>query len=80
VGVHITTAACRGTDGLIMVIQFLQNGEDEILASINTTPLVDVMQVLLIMPIITIPMQTHAVKLNLPLANAHPAGATYSPG
>ena len=34
---------------------------------INTTPLIDVMLVLLIMFIITIPIQTHAVKLDLPL-------------
>jgi biopolymer transport protein ExbD len=33
---------------------------------INTTPLIDVMLVLLIMFIITIPVQTHAVKLDLP--------------
>src|SRR5690348_8981040 len=33
---------------------------------INTTPLIDVMLVLLIMFIITIPIQTHAVKVNLP--------------
>ena len=33
---------------------------------INTTPLIDVMLVLLIMLIITIPIQTHAVKLDLP--------------
>jgi biopolymer transport protein ExbD len=33
---------------------------------INTTPLIDVMLVLLIMFIITIPIQTHAVKLDLP--------------
>ncbi|MEZ0242247.1 MAG: ExbD/TolR family protein [Sphingomonas sp.] len=32
----------------------------------NTTPLIDVMLVLLIMLIITIPMQTHAVKIDLP--------------
>ena len=32
----------------------------------NTTPLIDVMLVLLIMFIITIPLQTHAVKLDLP--------------
>lgn len=32
----------------------------------NTTPLIDVMLVLLVMLIITIPMQTHAVKLDLP--------------
>ena len=33
---------------------------------INTTPLVDVMLVLLVMFIITVPLQTHAVKLDLP--------------
>ncbi len=33
----------------------------------NTTPLIDVMLVLLIMFIITIPIQTHAVKLDLPV-------------
>ncbi len=35
---------------------------------INTTPLIDVMLVLLVMLIITIPVQLHSVKLNLPLA------------
>ena len=34
---------------------------------INTTPLIDVMLVLLIMFIITIPIQTHAVKIDLPV-------------
>jgi biopolymer transport protein ExbD len=36
---------------------------------INTTPLIDVMLVLLIMFIITIPIQTHAVKMNMPVPN-----------
>ncbi|HVH49708.1 MAG TPA: biopolymer transporter ExbD [Sphingomicrobium sp.] len=36
------------------------------MSEINTTPLIDVMLVLLIMFIITIPIQTHAVKLDLP--------------
>jgi len=40
---------------------------------INTTPLIDVMLVLLIMFIITIPIQTHAVKVDLPVnSNAPP--------
>jgi biopolymer transport protein ExbD len=39
---------------------------------INTTPLIDVMLVLLIMFIITIPPQTHAVKLDLPQATNAP--------
>jgi biopolymer transport protein ExbD len=36
------------------------------MAEMNTTPLIDVMLVLLIMFIVTIPIQTHAVKLDLP--------------
>ncbi len=39
----------------------------EPMIDINTTPLIDVMLVLLIMLIITIPIQTHAVKLDLPV-------------
>jgi biopolymer transport protein ExbD len=38
-----------------------------VMVDINTTPLIDVMLVLLIMFIITIPIQTHAVKLNMPV-------------
>jgi len=36
------------------------------LGEINTTPLIDVLLVLLVMLIITIPLQTHAVKFDLP--------------
>jgi biopolymer transport protein ExbD len=36
------------------------------MAELNTTPLIDVMLVLLVMFIITLPLQTHAVKLDLP--------------
>ena len=43
-------------------------GEPEEMVDINTTPLIDVMLVLLIMLIITIPIQTHAIKLNMPTA------------
>ncbi len=43
--------------------------EGEVLVDINTTPLIDVMLVLLIMFIITIPIQTHAVKMNMPVPN-----------
>ena len=43
------------------------NLEGEPMLDINTTPLIDVMLVLLIMFIITIPIQTHAVKLDLPV-------------
>jgi biopolymer transport protein ExbD len=41
---------------------------DDLMVEMNTTPLVDVMLVLLIMLIITIPLQTHAVKLDMPQA------------
>ena len=42
------------------------NAEAEPMMEINTTPLIDVLLVLIIMLIITIPPQTHAVKLDLP--------------
>ncbi|MGD9599820.1 MAG: ExbD/TolR family protein [Steroidobacteraceae bacterium] len=41
-------------------------GDDEPMVEMNTTPLIDVMLVLLIMFIITIPVMTHAVKLDMP--------------
>jgi biopolymer transport protein ExbD len=41
-------------------------GEGEPMMDINTTPLIDVMLVLLIMFIITLPVMTHAVKLDMP--------------
>ena len=44
-------------------------GDDDVMVDINTTPLIDVMLVLLIMLIITIPIQTHAVKMNMPQAS-----------
>jgi biopolymer transport protein ExbD len=40
--------------------------DNEPMMEINTTPLIDVMLVLLIMIIMTIPVQTHAVKVDLP--------------
>lgn len=45
------------------------SGDPEEMVDINTTPLIDVMLVLLIMLIITIPIQTHAVKMNMPTGN-----------
>jgi biopolymer transport protein ExbD len=48
-------------------------GDDpEEMVDINTTPLIDVMLVLLIMLIITIPVQLHAVNLNLPFGHPPP--------
>ena len=41
--------------------------DDEPMIEMNMTPLIDVMLVLLIMFIITIPIQTHAVKMNMPV-------------
>ncbi len=50
-----------------MAMQTTSNNESgEPMMEINTTPLIDVMLVMIIMLIITIPPQTHAVKLDLP--------------
>lgn len=46
--------------------------EPEVMVEINTTPLIDVMLVLLIMLIITIPIQMHAVDMNLPVGTPPP--------
>jgi len=48
------------------------NQSGEPIMDINTTPLIDVLLVLLIMFIITIPIQTHAVKLDLPQSDGSP--------
>ena len=48
------------------------NAEGEPMIDMNVTPLIDVMLVLLIMFIITIPIQTHAVKLDLPVNTNQP--------
>lgn len=45
---------------------------DELLSAINTTPLVDVMLVLLIIFLITIPVATHTVPVSLPKQDNHP--------
>ena len=49
-----------------MAISIGSGGDDEVNASINTTPLVDVMLVLLIIFLITIPVVTHTVPVKLP--------------
>jgi len=46
--------------------------EPEVMMDVNTTPLIDVMLVLLVMLIITIPIQLHSVNLEMPSANAPP--------
>ena len=50
-----------------MSMQVGEQSDDGVLVDINTTPLIDVMLVLIIMLIITIPIQTHAVKMNMPV-------------
>jgi biopolymer transport protein ExbD len=47
-------------------------GDEEPMIEMNMTPLIDVMLVLLIMFIITIPIQTHAVKMNMPVNQSAP--------
>jgi biopolymer transport protein ExbD len=54
--------------GMHLGNQPTQNNESEVMMDINTTPLIDVMLVLLIMLIITIPAQLHSVNLDLPVA------------
>jgi biopolymer transport protein ExbD len=52
---------------------------DAPMGEMNTTPLIDVMLVLLIMFIITIPMQTHSVGIDLPQAQVQPSQPTPDP-
>lgn len=48
------------------------SGESDVMVDMNTTPLIDVMLVLLTLLIITLPIQTHAVKLDMPQPNKNP--------
>ncbi len=48
------------------------SGEMDVMIDINTTPLIDVMLVLLVMLIITLPIQLHAINLNMPVGNPPP--------
>jgi biopolymer transport protein ExbD len=52
------------------------SSEGQSYSDINMTPLIDVMLVLLIIFIITIPSQTHAVKIDNPLPNNNPPPTT----
>ena len=47
-------------------------GDPDVMIDINTTPLIDVMLVLLVMLIITLPIQLHSVNLNMPVGNPPP--------
>jgi len=56
-----------------MAMSVSSSGEGEVMVEMNTTPLIDVMLVLLTLLIITLPIQTHAVKLDMPRPNKTPA-------
>lgn len=58
-----------------MAFGTLDGDDDEVMSEINMTPLVDVMLVLLIIFIITIPVINHAVKIDLPRATNQPNDA-----
>jgi len=55
-----------------MAMSVGSGGEDEPMMEMNTTPLIDVMLVLLILFIITLPVMNHAVKLDMPRPNQKP--------
>ena len=55
-----------------MAISMGGGAADAPIGDMNTTPLIDVMLVLLVMFIITIPIQTHAVKIDLPVPPVNP--------
>jgi biopolymer transport protein ExbD len=48
------------------------NANGGVMCDINTTPLIDVMLVLLVTLIVSLPVMTHAVKLDMPQANNPP--------
>jgi biopolymer transport protein ExbD len=58
-----------------MSMNVSSSGTDEPMCDVNTTPLIDVMLVLLVMLIVTLPIQTHGVKLDMPI----PAPPTNAP-
>ena len=59
-----------------MAMNLRADGDDDApMIEMNMTPLIDVMLVLLIMFIITIPIQTHAVKMNMPVNQSVPPPA-----
>ena len=57
---------------MAMNVGAVEGDEDEVLSAINTTPLVDVMLVLLIIFLITIPVVTHTVPVELPKETNQP--------
>ncbi|MDN7617692.1 ExbD/TolR family protein [Burkholderia cepacia] len=59
-----------------MAMNVGQDDNDDVIANINTTPLVDVMLVLLIIFLITIPVVTHTIPLELPKETVQPLETT----
>ncbi|AIO70651.1 ExbD/TolR family protein [Burkholderia oklahomensis] len=59
-----------------MAMSVGQDDNDEVISNINTTPLVDVMLVLLIIFLITIPVVTHTIQLQLPKETIQPLQTT----
>jgi biopolymer transport protein ExbD len=57
----------------MMAMGSLSDTDDDFNPEINTTPLVDVMLVLLIIFIITVPVMNHNVKIDLPRATSQPS-------
>lgn len=51
-------------------MSFSTQDSDEVLSEMNVTPLVDVMLVLLVVFIVTAPLMTNAIKVNLPKTDA----------
>ena len=60
------TARARGVSAMAMSVGPASGEEDEVVSTINTTPLVDVMLVLLIIFLITIPVVTTSIPVTLP--------------
>jgi biopolymer transport protein ExbD len=54
-----------------MAMNVSSGGGDEPMCDVNTTPLIDVMLVLLVMLIVTLPLQNHAVKLDMPIPSPY---------
>jgi biopolymer transport protein ExbD len=55
------------------------NNEGGVMCEINTTPLIDVMLVLLVTLILSLPIMTHAVKLDMPPPNPNPPPVEVQP-
>jgi biopolymer transport protein ExbD len=62
-----------------MAMSVGEGADTDPIMDMNTTPLIDVMLVLLVMFIITIPIQTHAIKVDLPVNNPNPPPVTIKP-